>query len=145
MSYVALFLVFALLGVIVPMNPWRPSRQKSNSATITPPGSLIDTINGRPGFSIVVDRVNARASGGSNEQCRINGTDGISSSFDKWSETPGAAGKVVSAEFVGPHPFAENANMQLTIQGDATATSVGYTLDFHFEPCPLGWTGNQVS
>lgn len=108
--------------------------QRSNSAAAN---SMVDTIVGRPGFRIVIDKLVGRAQGSTNNWVSISGSDSVSSSFVMANDTA-SAGNFVSCEYTGPHAFGEGLSVLTQVNGQVAATSVGYTVDYHYEPALSG-------
>lgn len=115
-------------------------RQKSNSAAASSLND-VNAIFGRPGYCAVITHLQARAVGGTNKFVQMTATDGISASLVKSAEDQAAAGAMLSVETEGEIYFGENVSVVVQIATDGTATGVGYTLDYYYRPCPVGFTG----
>lgn len=128
-------------------------RQKSNSAA----ASSIDdnpAVAGRAGFTIVVDQFHCRAIaavGALNAQVLGTVTDGTQSSIvvAGSSTGPSATGPPSSNAYAhgkmegGPHKFGEGKDVRVIVAGNSDASTVGYSMDYHFEPIFSGFTGAQ--
>jgi hypothetical protein len=124
--------------------PWYHTKQKSNSAAANTIAETI--IQGRIGFCAVIDQLHARATGSiTANNVFATATDGINSSIliAGSSNLAGAASYAHAKMEGGPRRFAEGTNVSISLFGNGDATTVGYTVDYHYEPIFTGFTGAQ--
>lgn len=124
------------------ISPWYAQRQRSNSAAAPTMTDAVAVV-GRAGFSIVVTGMTCRSTGSATPNTTFaTATDGASSSF-VLSGFPNVVGNVYAVAQLESqaHRFGEGLSVTVTVSGNGDATTVGYTLDYHYEPVFPGFTG----
>jgi len=126
------------------ISPWYPQRQKSNSVAAN---TMTDAtaIPAKPGFTAVITGFACRAVGDAAVNtvfCTISDGTGSSIVFMGYAALAGAT-NYATAGSIGEmaRRFAEGVAVSVTVTGLAGATTVGYTVDYHYEPVYPGFTG----